>query len=1482
MKRLGIKHAPRSSKFRARTVWLRMEVLEDRTLLSGNLLVDAFVSGDTNGTLMQFTQQGRLVSSVQVPIPPGSTDPGHQARGLSVDPSGNIDIYDGTFAPALATYAPAANSWSYQYFSGWDTVNNVSYGNVVADNDYIFASDMTILGDANGIMRFSSTGGTPVRFGQGTDFIQVAVGLDGLVYGLAGPFVQVFDPNTLTLLRTVNFENGPDSDIRSIAVEPSGTIITAGWDGYLAEYSATGQFLNSTHINDALMSVSLDIDGQVAVGGESGGLFLTTEALSSVQTIQTGASFVFVTFDHYIGTAPAPIQARVLPLTLTENTPFNGNVATFTDSDGNTAPSDYTATITWGDGQTASGTVAATTNGFSISGSHSYATPGNYQLSISIQDSDGASATATAQETVADAPLTAVAIPLPGAFDNQPVGGVVATFTDADPDPAVGDYTASISWGDGHSSAGMIGIGSQGGFTVSGGNTYTHEGTYTITISIKDFGGSTATVSSQILITDGVLNAAFVPITGTDGAAVSGVVATFTDADPNGHLSEYSADINWGDGHSSGGVMASDGHGGFTVSGTNTYAKEGSYTVSVAIYDNGGAAANVQGAATITDPPLNGAFVSFSGTDNTAAGGVVATFTDTDPDGHLGEYSATITWGDGHSSSGSIASDGNGGFTVSGTNVYALAGTYTVTVAILDVGGASLSVRGSATIIDPALNAQFVPITGIDGTPAGGVIARFTDPDPNGTLAQYSATVTWGDGHTGAGVIAADGHGGYTVSGSNAYATAGIYNVTIAVSDIGGTTTDVSGTATITDPRLNIQVDTISGTDGVAGGGVVATFTDPDPNGHLSEYSATINWGDGHSGTGLIAADGQGGFTVSGTNVYAVKGTFTVSVTIVDVGGTTSHASGTATITDPPLTATFVPFASTVAAPVSGVVATFKDADPNGNLAEYSAAIQWGDGTSSVASVAAVASGGFSVSGSHAYATEGSFTVTVAIADRGGASTTAHGTVHIGDAPITASASSFRAAANTSLQRVLATFSDPDPTRIAADFSASVSWGDGTTSAGVVAASIAGGFTVTGSHTFAKAGVYSLAVVIRDIGGASANPQASVVIRGPLAITGDTVNALPGSPFGAAVASFSGGDPTLGAGHYAATITWADGSSSAGAVTANPAGGFNVTVDRLAGAPGLSSFSVLVSDEEGDSASTTGTLNVEPPPQTLAIADNGSEEVFAVTRSGQLYAHQNATGWHYLGAFIESIGAVAEKSGDIVLFAVTTNHALFRLDSQSGWQMIGAPQTVLSVSVGLDASGLADAFVISSAADLLAYDVAAGWSLIGGRGSILSTGATANGEVLVVTADHRIAEYGAQSGWQLLSGSGFAQSVRAVTEPSGRLVVLASTAGGTLDWFTSSSGWMSLGVANSVQTVTAGTDARGYADAFILDEDGSLQEYRVATGLAAVPQGGPGTVQQVVSGDDGLAVVVNASDAVFLYSDALGWIPLTSAGFMNL
>src|SRR5207302_714891 len=243
-------------------------------------------------------------------------------------------------------------------------------------------------------------------------------------------------------------------------------------------------------------------------------------------------------------------------------------------------------------------------------------------------------------------------------------------------------------------------------------------------------------------------------------------------------------------------------------------------------------------------------------------------FTDDDPGGVAGDYTATIFWGDGaNSSAGTVVSDGHGGFTVSGSYTYAEEGTFPISVSILDTGGASIGASATATVADAGLTASAKTVSPTEGAAFSGVVASFIDADPNGIVADYSATITWGDGHSSAGTIAANASG-CDVRGLNNSVEEGRYPVAVSILDTGGAGIGASSTATVADAGLTASAKTVTPTEGAPFSGVVASFTDADPAGTATDYSATIYWADGHSPDGTITGNGSG-IDVSGSNTYA-------------------------------------------------------------------------------------------------------------------------------------------------------------------------------------------------------------------------------------------------------------------------------------------------------------------------------------------------------------------------------------------------------------------------------------------------------------------------------------------------------------------------------------------------------------------------------------------------------------------------------------
>ncbi len=181
---------------------------------------------------------------------------------------------------------------------------------------------------------------------------------------------------------------------------------------------------------------------------------------------------------------------------------------------------------------------------------------------------------------------------------------------------------------------------------------------------------------------------------------------------------------------------------------------------------------------------------------------------------------------------------------------------------------------------------------------------------------------------------------------------------------------------------------TIQATEGSQFSGQVATS----PSGGVFPRVATINWGDGQTSAGTVTEAG-----INGSHTYAEEGTYTGTVTYSNRSGAHKVAF-LANVADAPLTAAGVPVSATAGAQFSATVATFTDADPAGTALDYTAAINWGDGSNSAGTVSPVP-GGFAVTGSHTYAAGGTYSTSVTIDDVGGATATATSNANVANPP---------------------------------------------------------------------------------------------------------------------------------------------------------------------------------------------------------------------------------------------------------------------------------------------------------------------------------------------------------------------------------------------------------------------------------------------------------------------------------------------------
>jgi hypothetical protein len=594
-------------------------------------------------------------------------------------------------------------------------------------------------------------------------------------------------------------------------------------------------------------------------------------------------------------------------------------------------------------------------------------------------------------------------------------------------------------------------------------------------------------------------------VAAVEGSPFAGTVATFSDLRPVSCQSGYSALVTWADHTTSPGTVGTgvpDATGlncNYVVSAGRTFPDEGAgmFTVSVTgLLGTGTASAT----ATVADAPLAAAAVPITATEGAAFGATIATFTDVNPNAALGDFSATVAWGDGSSGPASVTVDPGGGFAVFAGHTYVDPGAYTATVAVADLGGSTAGATVPAAVADAPLSAAATPIAAVEDTAFNAAVATFTDPDPGRPAGYYTASIAWGDGTTSAATVAAGPSGGFVVTGGHAYVNPGVYTATATIVDPGGQRTTAAPQVTVADAPLGSAGRQLVATEGAVLRATVAGFTDPDPGRPPTYYSASVAWGDGTTTAGTIAADPTGGFTVGAEHAYADPGSYPVTVTIADPGGQRTAASTGIVVVDAPLHSTGGQIAATEGAPFTATVAAFADDDPGRPAGHYSASVDWGDGSGSAAgNVGADGSGGFTVTADHAYARPGTYAVTATIADPDGQQTTATSSVPVADAPLVAAGNQISTEVGTSFQAAVANFRDADPNAASGLYTATVAWGDGaTTTDPAIAAGPDGTFTVSAGHAYPLAGTYATTTTVTDtVGGATATAAGSVTVDAP-------------------------------------------------------------------------------------------------------------------------------------------------------------------------------------------------------------------------------------------------------------------------------------------------------------------------------------------------------------------------------------------------
>lgn len=715
-------------------------------------------------------------------------------------------------------------------------------------------------------------------------------------------------------------------------------------------------------------------------------------------------------------------------------------------------------------------------------------------------------------------------------------GVVVASFSYGDPSTTADSFAASIDWGDGTSSDGTI-SGANGTFTVSGAHAYGEAGAYTITVTITDLTGATAaaTVSGVALVLEGDLNIVPARIATGENIPFNGTVATFTDPGSTAPASAYGAVINWGDGTQDPGVIFNGPAGSFIVTGAHTYAEDGNFTVSVTVTSLSAPrvyTATLNGANEV--PPIN--------TDATgqarlvvSADGSVAVLDESWINLNL---PATLV----HIHDGPPGANGPAIYDAAGVPAVTTGAipeqTFSLTVvqlAHLQNGGVYTNIHHSAgntpeirgqfsrqpdsvaafpaTVAEDDLVVHTIGITATEGQLFSGPVGTFSDPAADAGDV-FDATIHWGDGTTSAGVVSRVAPGQYMVSGEHTYIDEGTFPLSVIVTEAGvaqmffaslsganevpPTTSAATGEVVLilSADRLTI---TLSGRAGPLQGAVtgvpfhigaagetgpVATDAFGNPIDLLRNATYTV---DSDFVDALLAGNVYVNIVTDEFREGEIRGQLAFANLVGGVLVPAPNPPADATVADADvLTGQGVLIQPIAGQPFTGVVAIFSDTYTASVADDFSAIIDWGDGTPGNPSVSTgVVHGGngsFSVTGTHTYAASGVYPIVVTMREDapGTAIGTAQSTADVQDAaPVVQPVVGPALAVPGQTVTISAAFTDAS---IGDTHTATINWGDGRQSVGTVTEANGAG-AVTGSHVYTSTGTFPITVTVKDNGG---------------------------------------------------------------------------------------------------------------------------------------------------------------------------------------------------------------------------------------------------------------------------------------------------------------------------------------------------------------------------------------------------------------
>ena len=1026
-----------------------------------------------------------------------------------------------------------------------------------------------------------------------------------LTTGLVTATVKIFDNGTLAATTTDTITVTPAAvtlsnvQLSSVIESNTASILATTSLATFTDGETTGSLLNDYTAsinwgNGTTAGIITFSNGAYAItGGNHGYNTAGNESITVTLSARGGETITPAFFTDTVAVNPS-ITLTANPLSIPQGSMITSlELATFTNADANSLDT-YTAQVAWSDSNNPN--ISLSGSEVFDNSSHTFLTTGPVTATVKIFDNGTLAATTTDTITVTSAAVALSNAQLSAVTESNSASilatTTLATFTDGETTGSLlNDYSASINWGNGITT-GVITF-SNGAYTITGGNHgYNTAGSESITITLTASGNETITpafVTDSVTVNPSItLNAN--PLHIAQGSTTNSLeLATFSNADGSS-LDTYTAQVTWSDTNtpnislSGSEVLDSSSHAFLTT---------GLVTATVKIFDNGTLTATTTDTITVT-----AATVALTGTQlqpviesNTAsivATTPLATFTDGTTTGSLlNDYTASINWGNGITAG--IITFSNGEYIITGNHHgYNSAGNESITITLSASGGEIMrpSFVTDAVTVNPSITLSANPVSVAQGTTITSLeLATFSNSDAN-SLDTYTAQVSWSDNN-----LSNISFSGPEIldSSIHSFLATGHVIASVKIFDNGtlaATTTDTItvNAASVALTGAQLQPVTESNTSIVATT-PLATFTDGTTTGSLlNDYTASINWGNGI--TAGIVTFSNGVYTITGGNHgYHATGTESITVALTATGGeiiTPSRVTDIATISAqaPDVLAQILNFVKSNTA-TNILVGTFTNPDPNSTdpLTAYSATVHWSDNGANDSTAAAsvtIRDSGTQLNGSEVYDVfdnshtfltleNQTATPTLTVSDSGVSAASINDTLTVSPVNITnLTGRPFSAIEGNINSEVLATFTDGRGNTLMSDYSASINWGDGMTSSGIIAFNGAE-YTITGSHVYHAAGTDNFTVTLSATGGEVITPSmvsdtAIISAQAPVVndiLTVTTTNTNQNIIF-SDVNMNSGGIVATDAnsigtpGEFLANINWSDGKNSIGTVIVNP------------------------------------------------------------------------------------------------------------------------------------------------------------------------------------------------------------------------------------------------------------------------------------------------------------------------------------------